>query len=214
MAEKDNVWRVLGCYFSKMLSRLTGKRDYSILDLAAGSCEFLNHVDTTGKKAAVDLNPETKSFADAGTEVICASALEFSSSVREKYDAVFVSNFFEHLNTPEELLKCMEQIARVLKSGGILMVLQPNIDLLGSAYWNFIDHKLPINAPRLKEAGHLHHFVLKKQILRFLPYSTCGKMPKWTWLVELYLRLLPFSGFVFGKQSLFVFEKKDVVHEA
>ena len=207
MAIKDAVWTILGKYLSKRLLKLTGKRDFSILDLAAGSCEFINHVNTRGKKTAVDFNPDVKKCAGEGIEVICASALDFSAFVKGKYDVVFVSNFFEHLNSPEELLQCLAQIACVLKSGGILMVLQPNIDLLNTSYWNFIDHKLPINAPRLKEAAGLHQFFLKEQILRFLPYSTCGKMPKWSWLVRLYLLLLPFSGLFFGKQSLFVFKK-------
>lgn len=207
MTEKDNVWKVLGKYLSKLISSQTGKRDFSILDLAAGSCEFINHVETAGKKTAVDLSPEVKTFAGAGVDVVCASALDFSTFVQEKHDVVFVSNFFEHLNTPEDLLKCLGQISDVLKPGGILVVLQPNIDLLGTAYWNFIDHKLPVNAPRLLEAAQINRFGIKKLILRFLPYSTCSRMPKWPWLVGLYLLLMPFSGFFFGKQSLFVFEK-------
>ena len=207
MVVKDNVWRVLGKYFSELFFLQTGKRDFSVIDLASGSCEFINHVNTTGKKLAVDLNPEVKTFAKNGTETICASALDFSDFVPEKYDIVFVSNFFEHLNDPEELLKCLAQISKVLKPGGILTVLQPNIDLLDTAYWDFIDHKLPVNAPRLQEAAQLNDLYLKKRILRFLPYSTCSRMPKWPWLVRLYLLLLPFSGFLFGKQSLFIFEK-------
>ena len=48
---------------------------------------------------------------------------------------------------------------------------------------------------------------VKKVIKRFLPYTTKSKLPQEPWLVWLYLKLMPFSGFFFGKQSLIILEK-------
>lgn len=203
---KEKVWNVLGDFFSDLIFKLTGKKDFSILDFAAGSCEFINNVRTAGKKTAIDLNSDISRCANPDVDTICASALDVSSLVTEKYDVVFVSNFFEHLNSPEELLHCVAQIRKILNRDGILIVLQPNIDLLNTKYWNFVDHKLPVNVPRMLEVASLNDLTLKKLIVRFLPYSTCSKMLKWPWLIKLYLFLMPFSGFLFGKQTLFVFE--------
>ena len=44
-------------------------------------------------------------------------------------------------------------------------------------------------------------------IPRFLPYTTKSNVPKWPWLLGLYLRLPP-VWHIFGKQCLVVAEKK------
>lgn len=206
---KKECWSVLSGYFSTLLERATGKADFTIIDLAAGYCEFINSARTAGRRYAVDLSPDLPSAVAPGVTAVVASALDFARKIPEKVDAVFVSNFFEHLASPEELLACLGEINRALKPRGLLLVLQPNINLLGSRYWDFIDHKLAINERRMAEAAEMGGFRLRKQILRFLPYTTKSIFPVRPWLVKGYLRLLFIGGPLFGKQSLFLFEKRD-----
>ena len=49
----------------------------------------------------------------------------------------------------------MRAVARLLKPGGRVMVLQPNIRLTGPAYWDFIDHKVALTEKSLVEAAEL-----------------------------------------------------------
>ena len=205
LISKNGIWKVLCKFFRKLIISNLHKEDFSILDLGAGYCEFINNISTSGKRTAVDFNPDIFHFVSKDVNAVCSSVLDITCTISEKYDAVFVSNLFEHFNSSEELLKCMNEIHSILSPHGLLIVLQPNIDLCGSRYWDFIDHKLPVNIPRMKEASELCNFKTLKIIPRFLPYTTQSRLPKWGWLIHCYLWLLPFSGWLFGKQSLFVF---------
>ncbi len=50
----------------------------SVVDLGAGNCEFTNAIRAS-RRIAVDLNPETKSFADAGVTVLETSSTDLSA---------------------------------------------------------------------------------------------------------------------------------------
>lgn len=87
------------------------------------------------------------------------------------------------------------------------MVLQPDIRWTGAAFWDFLDHKLPVTLPRLVEACALAGLRLERAIPRFLPYTMSGRMPSPPCLVKAYLKLLPVSGWLFGKQAFAVFRR-------
>lgn len=202
-AEKQAIWAELCRYFQIYIPA-----GASILDVAGGYGEFINHIQTTGRKIAVDINPDSAKFLNSGIEFRQARADQVSDVVpQSSVDVVFVSNFFEHLNSSEELVRVLMDISKVLVPNGQLLVLQPNIKYVKEAYWDFLDHKLPITENRLAEACSLAGLECEKQILRFLPYTSCGKGHIPAFLVRWYLKLMPLSGLVFGKQSFFVFRK-------
>ena len=86
------------------------------------------------------------------------------------------------------------------------MILQPNIKYTGGAYWDFIDHKVPLTDKALVEAGELCGFKMNKNIPRFLPYTTKSAIPQSPIFVFLYLKL-PIAWYFLGKQSFLVMEK-------
>ena len=55
-------------------------------------------------------------------------------------DAVFTSNFFEHLPDKSALQATVLEAFRTLKSGGRLICLGPNIKCVPGKYWDFWDH--------------------------------------------------------------------------
>lgn len=188
------LWATLvGSFFQKYV-----KDDDVVLDLAAGYCEFINNVKAK-QKYAVDLNPETKKRADKDVKVFIASSDKLPKSLNNKVDVVFVSNFFEHLDSKHQLLSTLKSIHDVLKPDGRLLILQPNIDKVGHAYWNFVDHSLPINDKSLREALELSGFVVHHLQPGFLPYTTSSKLPVSSLLIKLYLKL-PLAQQLFGKQ--------------
>ncbi len=202
-ADKRNVmWQVLCAdYFQKFI-----RPKDTVLDLGAGYCEFINNIDCK-KKIAVDLNATTKKKAAKGVKVYQALSTKLPKSLTGKIDVVFTSNFFEHLDSKNELIDTLKEIHRVLKPGGKLLVLQPNIRLVGSQYWDYVDHTLPLTERSLLEAFLLTDFELEYQKVRFLPYTANSRIPAWPLLIKLYLKFPPIQ-LLMGKQTFTVSTKR------
>jgi SAM-dependent methyltransferase len=192
---RTQLWKVLCKSFFQGYVKPTD----CVLDLAAGYCEFINNI-ACGRKIAVDLNVETVNYAAADVQIITCSSTNLEPVRDESVDLVFVSNFFEHLPSKLDLLTTLEEIKRVLIPGGKVLILQPNIRLLKGAYWDFLDHHLPLSDRSLVEALELVEMKPIEVRPRFLPYTTKSRLPQYEWLVRLYLRL-PMAQWLFGKQA-------------
>jgi SAM-dependent methyltransferase len=176
--------------------------DATVVDLGAGRCEFLNAI-RCGRKIAVDLNPDVRAFAAAEVEILATPSTQLGALDDETVDVVFASNFFEHLEDATELLATLAEVRRVLKPGGRLLVLQPNVRLLGGAFWDFLDHSLPLTEKSLAEAVETAGLVVTEVKTRFLPYTTVGRRLPSARLLGLYLRLRP-AQWLLGKQTWMV----------
>ncbi len=199
--KRNTMWKIL-CkdYFQKFI-----KPDDTVLDLAAGYCEFINNIEC-GKKIAVDLNEKTKKMANKDVTVYQALSTNLPKKLESSVDVVFTSNFFEHLDSKNELIDTLKEVHRVLKPNGKIMILQPNIRLVGNQYWDYVDHTLPITDKSLQEALVLTDYEVKFQKVRFLPYTANSRIPAVPALIKLYLKL-PFAQFLMGKQTFVVAEK-------
>jgi SAM-dependent methyltransferase len=198
IAKKDRVWAIL-CrdFFSRFV-----KRSDRVLDIAAGYCEFINNINCA-QKYAYDANPDTARFAAQGVTVVLGDCREMSALPLTSFDVVFVSNFFEHLESKSDIDKVLIQVFERLRPGGRLLVLQPNIRYLGSRYWDFYDHTTPLTHLSLREALLKNGFEVELLFPKFLPYTFKSRIPSAEWLVRLYLRLRP-AWWVLGKQMFAV----------
>jgi SAM-dependent methyltransferase len=196
--QKVKIWKVL-CerFFQRYI-----KESDTVLDLGAGFCDFINQI-RCGERIAVDTNPDIQQYAIAGTRVIISPSTDISAVDDSSVDVVFASNFFEHLRNKEELIQTLQEIKRILRRDGKLLVLQPNIRYVGGKYWDFFDHNLPITDRMLVEVFGLIGFEVVEVRSRFLPYSTKSKFPQSPFLVRLYLAL-PIIQYIFGEQSFVV----------
>ncbi|CAN5127521.1 hypothetical protein BH18ACT4_BH18ACT4_13010 [soil metagenome] len=195
---KEKLWAVL-C--ESFFSRLVEPTD-TVLDLAAGRCEFLNAI-RAGHKIAVDLNPEVERHA-RGATVVVAPSTDMAPVATGSVDVVFTSNFFEHLPSKRALLDTLTECRRVLRAGGRLIVLMPNIRYCAARYWDYLDHHLPLSHLSLVEALEISGFGIERVVPRFLPYTVKGsRLPPAPWLVRLYLRM-PVVWPIVGKQMLVV----------
>jgi SAM-dependent methyltransferase len=177
----------------------------TVLDLAAGQCEFINQIQC-GRKIAVDLNEDVRNYAAKDVQVVIARSDAMTEIANDTVDIVFVSNFFEHLPDKQALFDTLEEIKRVLKVGGKLLILQPNIRFVQGEYWDFIDHYLALTDRSLVEALELVQMKVDEVRPRFLPYTTRSRMPQHPFLVRLYLTL-PLVHRFLGKQAWVVASK-------
>lgn len=198
---KQDVWQVLCTrFFSKFV-----KPTDTVVDIGAGYCEFINNIHAA-RKIAVDLNPDVRRFAGADVEVINDSCTAMVHLESGSADVVFMSNFLEHLPNKDLVLQTFRESFRVLRTGGRVIILQPNIRFVPGEYWDFFDHHTPLTERSLVEGLQLAGFTPTEVIARFLPYTTKSRLPKAPWTVALYLAM-PFVWPLFGKQSLVVARK-------
>jgi len=192
------LWRTLITnYFQQFISP-----DDTVLDLAAGYCEFINHVQC-GTKFAVDLNPTVREMAAPDVQVFHCPCTELPDELTGTVDVVWISNFLEHLADADQLLATLTEVHRVLRPGGRVLILQPNIRLTKEAYWDFVDHSLPITERSLAEALGLTGYEVERMVVRFLPYTTESRLPISPALIRLYLKLPP-AQWLLGKQSFVI----------
>jgi len=202
LAQKNAIWKVLCADF---FQRYVDVGD-TVVDIGAGYCEFINNIRAS-RKIAVDLNPDVRHFAAADVEVINAPCTEIAQIESGSVDAVFMSNFLEHLPDKTAVLETFREAHRILRDGGRIIVLQPNIRFLPGEYWDFFDHHTPLTDRSLVEGLQLAGFTPSVVLPRFLPYTTKSRLPKATALVRMYLRFPPIWRLL-GKQALVVAIKK------
>ena len=198
---RKRVWEVLCPFFSRWIPA-----EAAVLDLGCGWCEFINAV-TCRRKFAMDLNPDAERHALPEVTVLQQDCSETWQIDEESLDAVFTSNFFEHLPSKAALEKTLLEAHRALKPGGRLIAMGPNIKFLPGAYWDFIDHYLPLTELSLLELMKKCGFDAELCLGRFLPYTMSGGRQYPIWMLRIYLAL-PFAWRLWGKQFLVVARKK------
>ena len=198
--QREALYRVLcGSFLQQFIPE-----DSVVLDVAAGYCNFLNNIKAA-KKIAVDLNPDIKKHANCDIEIIISTSTDLSRLANNSIDVVYVSNFLEHLSK-EDIIKTLNEIHRVLKVSGKILIIQPNYRYCHKDYWMFFDHLTPLDDRSLTEALEINGFEVILNKPKFLPFTLKNRLPKNRFLLKIYLK----SGFlqsIFGQQA-FVAAKK------
>jgi len=200
-AARQRVWRTI----CRVALRQWIPETADVLDLGGGYGEFINNIKA-GSKYVLDLNPDTRENVNNDVEVFLGVLHDYVVDLENRADVIFSSNFLEHLPDKESLLELVDDCARVVRPGGRVIFLGPNISAVGSSYWDFVDHNLPLNEVAVREALQLAGMEIVHCQARFLPYSFKQRLPTYAWLVALYLRCPP-AQWLFGKQYLVIGEK-------
>jgi ubiquinone/menaquinone biosynthesis C-methylase UbiE len=173
----------------------------TVAEIGAGYCEFINSIQAA-KKIAVDINPDTRNYADPNVQVIQSPSTDLSGIISESVDRVFTSNFFEHLSHPE-ISTTLSEIRRVLTPNGMIVILQPNFRYCYKDYYMFFDHISALDHRSMVEVLNINGYTIQKIIPQFMPYTTQGILPNSLILLRVYLRL-PFLWKIFGQQMFIV----------
>jgi SAM-dependent methyltransferase len=203
-ADKMRVWSIL---WQSVFSRWIRPED-TVVDLGAGYCEFINAARAK-RRIAVDLNPDTAKLAAPGVEVRNESVSELGFLRDGEVDVAFTSNFFEHLPSKDVLTRALQATFRVLRPGGMFLVMGPNIRFLPHLYWDYYDHHIPLSDRSVCEGLSMCGFQIVHVEPRFMPYTVKSMLPQWSWLIRGYLALRPLSSAFLGKQFLVVAKKPE-----
>lgn len=200
-AYRNRVWQVLTREFFNQWIR----PDHTVLDLGCGYGEFINNIPATNKWA-MDLNPDAPTHLQAGVRFLhqdCSAPWPLPDA---SLDAVFTSNFFEHLPDKECLNRTLRQALRCLKPGGRLIAIGPNIKYLHGEYWDFYDHHVYLTETSLGEAMEVEGYAIDRLIPRFLPFTMVSAPEYPMAFVRLYVAM-PWLWWVKGRQFLVVARK-------
>ena len=194
---KDAIWQEVAAFLQRWI-----RRDDSVLDLACDRGYFIRHIEAR-ERWATDIRDMSEAVGP-DVHFVRVDGMHLSSALpADHFDVVFVSNYLEHLASSDAVIAQLSEVRSVLKTGGRLIVLQPNVRYVGAAYWDFIDHRVALTERSLVEAANAAGYRVERLIPRFLPYTTKSRIPSSRWLVRTYLRL-PLAWRVMGKQTLMV----------
>lgn len=172
-----------------------------VLDPAAGRCEFINAIPARERWVVDEVDYAERSAAP-GVNVIISDI--FDADLPESYfDAVFVSNFLEHLPTQEHVARFLSRMWSCLKPGGRIAIMGPNYKYCSRDYWDCADHTLALTHVAVGEHLYTAGFEVRQVVPRFLPYSFRGRFPASSALTGLYLRMR-LAWPMFGKQFFLV----------
>ncbi len=197
-ADREIVWREL----STFLHPLMGSPEV-VLDPAAGLGEFIRSSPAREKWAvdAVDYGLG----AGEGTNMVVGNALT-AELPAEHFDAVWVSNFLEHLLSQEQVAEFLERMHGLLKPGGRIAIMGPNFKYCYREYFDCADHTVVLSHIGVEEHLAGAGFGIERVVPRFLPYSFRGRLPAGQALIRRYLQT-PLAWRVLGKQFLLVGRK-------
>lgn len=179
----------------------------SVLDLGSGYGEFINNV-RAGTKFAMDLNPDSPAHLAQDIRFFGQDCSQPWPLPEGSLDAVFTSNFFEHLPDKGALRATLKQALRCLRPGGLLIAMGPNVKYLPGLYWDFFDHHIALSEASLAEALEVEGFLLNRVTPRFLPFTLVNAPEYPMVLLRLYLAL-PWLWWVRGRQFLVVASKPE-----
>jgi hypothetical protein len=187
------VWGEIAAYMYERLGRPA-----SVLDPAAGRCEFINAIPQSAERVAMDL--ETHTDAASGVELMVGDVFE-ADLPQAHFEAVFVSNFLEHLASQDQVADFLGRMIAATRPGGQIAIMGPNFRYCKSQYFDMADHTVILTHKAVEEHLYAAGYELVETEPRFLPYSFGGRLPAGRGLVRAYLRCPP-AWRLLGKQFL------------
>jgi SAM-dependent methyltransferase len=195
-SSRKKVWQAIAEYLQRFVSA-----DLPVLELGSGYGDFINQIKAS-KKYALDINPQAAGFCGPDVEFRC-SDLKIIDLPAGSIGTVFASNLLEHLDG-DKLESLFSEIKRILRPGGKLILIQPNIRYCPREYWDDYTHVKAWSDVSLKDFIAAQGFKISKVEKGFLPFSFKSIFPKSYHLTKFYLQL---KWKPFAKQMLVIAEK-------
>ncbi|MDQ2946371.1 MAG: methyltransferase domain-containing protein [Acidobacteriota bacterium] len=191
------VWRAICRYLQPWVAEQEG-----LLELGAGYGEFSKEIRAECKWA-LDQNADLAGYWGESVKPLIQSALEPLPLATGSLGTIVASNFFEHF-VLEDAATILTEARRALRSGGRLIVIQPNFRLEPRRYFDDYTHRTAFTDNGFRDLLLALDWKVIHSEPRFVPFTMKSRLPTAEWLVRLYLSLpiRPFAG-----QFLVVAEK-------
>ena len=197
-ASRQAVWNEIGTFVYERMGSPA-----KVLDPSAGRCEFLNSIPAA-ERWSVD-QVDNSAFRSPGITAITSDI--FDADLPAKYfDAVFVSNFLEHLLTQEDVARFLGLMFDCTADGARIAIIGPNFKYCSREYFDCADHTLALTHVAVAEHLYAAGFTIEEVAPRFLPFSFRGILPPSPVLTRRYLHARP-AWKVLGKQFLVIATK-------
>lgn len=133
-SRRSVVWKEIARYAARWMPA-----DAHVLEVGAGYCSFINVV-RAARRVALDQSDVVSTHAADGVEAVVGSVTDLSEFTADTFDVVLASNIFEHL-TDAQFETALLEIRRVLRTGGRLIIMQPNFTYAYKNYFDDYTHK-------------------------------------------------------------------------
>jgi SAM-dependent methyltransferase len=193
-ARRDGVWKEV----VRWIQARYIPTDARVLDCGAGYCNFINHV-VAKERHAVDVFTQFPTYAAPGVVTHVSSATDMGFFGDDTYDVVFASNLVEHLTRPD-LISFLAEVRRVLRLGGLLILMQPNFKYCSATYFDDYTHIQIFTDASLYDFLEAFGFKIRQSYPRFMPVNMKStlrlNLPMLPLLVRAYLAspFKPFAG--------------------
>ncbi len=194
-SKKAETWGIITNWIERQL-----ENPKIVLDPAAGLGEFIV-ASRAQERWACDLTDQRKSWPKNITTRFGDIAIV--ELPKEHFDLIFVSNFLEHLATPDHVYRYVMQLRQALKTNGKLVIMGPNFRFSANEYYDFADHLLPLSDRTVEEHLAAADMKCERVIPKFLPLAFRSQRFSHPLLVKLYLAV-PFFWRIFGKQFFII----------
>jgi len=178
---REILWKTL-CerYFAKFVN----PQDH-VLEMGAGYAHFINNIRCS-QRTAIDSWPELPRFTAPGVTARVANVIDLEFVQDASVDLAFASNLFEHL-TKAAFSTVLRQLKRKIRTGGQLMLLQPNYRRAYREYFDDFTHITVYSDVSLCDFLVCNGFKIIECKPGFLPLSIKSSLPVSDLLVRLYL---------------------------
>jgi ubiquinone/menaquinone biosynthesis C-methylase UbiE len=157
------MW-VRSFFFSPLREYLKG----DVLDLGCGIGEIADYVETKKRYFGVDINPFCVNYLqEKGLSARLGSVYQIPLDANSM-DVVILSHVLEHLDAPD---KAMDEISRVLKPLGILIVIVP----MHYGYTTDSTHRIFYRPGQLGEIAQKHSYDVKRISIFPIPWEFLGE---------------------------------------
>jgi len=182
-AGRTIVWQAIAEHLARWIPPAA-----HVLEIGAGYCDWINHV-RAARRVAVDAWMEMPRFAAPGVEPVRLDAASDLRTLGEAaFDVVLASNVLEHF-APETAASIVGDVAALLRSGGRVLIVQPNFRYAFREYFDDYTHRSVFTDVSLPALLRSRGFQIEQLQPKFAPYSMQGaRVRPRRWLVRAYLR--------------------------
>lgn len=178
------VWEEVSSHIAGTYSTPDGRA----LELGCGYGDWLGCMPVS-EKVAIESNATLADYARRtyGIQVHEGDVFKMLPDMADSsFDMVLASNFFEHFEV-DDVSTLLEEVLRVLKPSGRLVVIQPNFRYCANMYFDDFTHRSIHSHVSFSDLLASKGFAVTGCEPRFLPFSFKSRLPVSRMLVRAYL---------------------------